>query len=359
MERKIRVAQYGCGRMGKFTTRYAVDGGAEIVAAFDINSAIIGKDVGDYFGIGNIGVKISNVSEADRILSELKPDICIITTTSFMKEIKDIMLICAKNGVNAISSSEESLYPWNSSPLITKEIDESAKKNNCTITGTGANEPQYGGISSLCGGITHKVNKIIARSYYNVDDYGIALANAHGVGLAPEDFETEIAKINNITKVESEVQIEKGEFTPSYVWNINGWICDYLGLKVKDQTQTCRPVFLEKDIYSQTMENIVPRGNAIGMAAIASTITEEGINIQSESIGIVYGQGEEDKVEIIINGETNTECHFQNPDTVGMTCATIVNRIPDVINATAGFVTTSKMPPLNYRVKPLNKYIVD
>lgn len=114
-----------------------------------------------------------------------------------MSEIKDIMLICAQNGINAISSSEESLYPWNSSPYITKEIDEIAKKNNCTISGTGANEPQYGGIASLC------------------------------VGLSPEDFETDIAKVNNITEADSKVLIEKGEFMPSYVWNINGCHCVY------------------------------------------------------------------------------------------------------------------------------------
>lgn len=42
-----------------------------------------------------------------------------------------------------------------------------------------------------------------------------------------------------------------------------------------------------------------------------------------------------------------------------MTCAAVVNRIPDVINAPAGYVTTSKMPALSYSVKPLNEYVTD
>ena len=45
------------------------------------------------------------------------------------------------------------------------------------------------------------------------------------------------------------------------------------------------------------------------------------------------------------------------PATVELTCATIVNRIPDVINGTPGYVSTDKLDELKYRVKPLNEYV--
>jgi 2,4-diaminopentanoate dehydrogenase len=358
MKEQIRFAQYGCGRMGSNTTKYAIEDGAKLVAAFDINPDIIGKDAGEIFGLGNVGVDISDLSDADKILSELKPDICIITTRSLMNEVKDILLICAKNGVNAITTCEEAIYPWNSSPGITKEIDALAKKNNCTITGTGANEAQYGGIFGLYGGITHKTDRIVAKALYNVDDYGIALAIGHGVGLTAEEFEREIASVDNISEAERNLLIEKGEFLPSYVWNTNGWICDYLGLTVKSQIQKCKPVFADVDIESKTMGKVIEKGKAIGMAAVSITETEENITIEAECVGIVYGQGEEDTNDSVTYGVPNTECYFKNPDTVGMTCSVIVNRIPDVINARPGFVTTSQMPTLKYRAKPLHEYVI-
>ena len=92
MKDKITFAQFGCGRMGRHTAQYAMEKGAEMVAAFDMNPSITGKDFGEVIGKEKTGVVISSAADADRILGELKPDICIITTQSMMKDVKDIML---------------------------------------------------------------------------------------------------------------------------------------------------------------------------------------------------------------------------------------------------------------------------
>jgi 4-hydroxy-tetrahydrodipicolinate reductase len=41
------------------------------------------------------------------------------------------------------------------------------------------------------------------------------------------------------------------------------------------------------------------------------------------------------------------------PASIEVTCATIVNRLPDLIAAPPGFFTTEKMPPARYLTYPL------
>ena len=55
-----------------------------------------------------------------------------------------------------------------------------------------------------------------------------------------------------------------------------------------------------------------------------------------------------DKNEWTIYGDCDTTLVINKPNTVELTCASIVNRIPDVINAPAGFVPTSRMGELKY-----------
>jgi len=68
--------------------RYLLEKGADIVAAFDVNPSVIGKDIGEIIGGKNIGIKVTDAKEADRVLSELKPDVCVIATRSTMADLK-------------------------------------------------------------------------------------------------------------------------------------------------------------------------------------------------------------------------------------------------------------------------------
>ena len=74
-------------------------------------------------------------------------------------------------------------------------------------------------------------------------------------------------------------------------------------------------------------------------------------------IGKVYADTDFDKNEWTVFGEPDTTITVNRPATVELTCATIVNRLPDLINAEPGFITTEKMDELKYRVKPLNEYV--
>lgn len=357
MERKIKVVQYGAGKMSVYTMRYVEEKGGEIVGAIDVNPAVIGKDIGEIMGTEPKGVKVVPLEQAESMLQETKPDVAIVTTMSLMSDVRDALMLCAKLGINAITTCEEAFYPMNSNPTITKELDEMAKQTGCTITGSGYQDIYWGQLISSIAGSTQTIKKIVGSSSYNVEDYGIALAEAHGAGLTLEEFDKQVASLDRISDEERQAMIDKGEYLPSYMWNVNGWLCAKLGLTVTRQTQKTVPQTYSEDIESSTLGMTVKAGMATGMSAVVTTETQEGITIESQCIGKVYSKEDFDKNEWSIEGEPNTTLIINRPATVELTCASVVNRIPDVMNSKAGYIPTEEMGELTYCIKPLNEYV--
>ena len=351
MERKVKVVQFGTGKMAKYTMRYVYEKGGEVVGAVDVNPSVIGKDIGEIIGCENKNIKVTSLQDAEAMLKEVKPDICIVETMSLLKDLEEPFMLCAKLGLNAISTCEEAFFPWNSNPNLTKKIDELAKQNGCTITGSGYQDIYWGQLITSIAGSTQKITKIKGSTSYNVEDYGIALANAHGAGLTLDEFDKQVAIVDKISDEERNKIIQSGDYLPSYMWNTNGWLCEKLGLTIKSQTQVTVPTTNKEDIYSSTLGMTVKSGDATGMSAVVTTETEEGITIESECIGKVYSKDDFDKNEWTVYGEPNTTITVARPSTVELTCATIVNRIPDVINAQPGYVTTDKLGDLQFKLK--------
>ena len=351
MKDKVKVVQFGTGKMAKYTMRYVYEKGGEVVGAIDVNPAVIGKDIGEIIGCENKNVKVTSFEDAEEMLKQVKPDICVVETMSLLKDLEGPFMLCAKLGINAISTCEEAFFPWNSNPNLTKKIDELAKQTGCTITGSGYQDIYWGQLITSIAGSTQKITKIKGSTSYNVEDYGIALANAHGAGLTLDEFDKQVAIVDKISDEERNKIIQSGDYLPSYMWNTNGWLCEKLGLTIKSQTQVTVPTTNKEDIYSSTLGMTVKAGDATGMSAVVTTETEEGITIESECIGKVYSKEDYDKNEWTVYGEPNTTITVARPSTVELTCATIVNRIPDVINAEPGYVTTDKLGDLQFKLK--------
>jgi len=96
----------------------------------------VGKDAGEVAGLGfKLNVPIR--SDAENVLEECDADVCVIATKSLMPDVYDAFELAAEFGVNAISTCEEALYPWNTSPALTSKLDRLSKENNCTLAGSG------------------------------------------------------------------------------------------------------------------------------------------------------------------------------------------------------------------------------
>lgn len=337
MGEKIRVIQYGCGKMGRVFLRYLYEKGAEIVGAIDMNPAVVGKDAGEVAGLGHrLNVPIR--SDAEAVFAECDADACIIAVKSLMSDVVDAYELAARHGVSAISTCEEAFYPWTTSPAITNRLDRLAKDHGCALSGSGYQDVFWGNLVAAIAGATHRIDRIEGSSSYNVEEYGIALAEVHGAGLTPAEFEERIAKNDSL---------------PSYMWNTNEWLCSKLGLSIRSMSQRLVPLFHDADLPSETLGRTIKKGCATGMSAVVTTETNQGVTLVTQCIGKVYAPGEVDANEWTIKGEPDTTVTVSRPSTVELTCATIVNRIPQLLESPPGFYTTEKMPPARYLPYPM------
>lgn len=341
---KVKVVQIGCGKMSKYIMNYIYEKNGLVVGAVDKNKDLIGKDIGFVMEKEDKNVSIEDVKNLDALLKRVKPDVAIITTMSFLNDIESEVRICVKNGVNVLTTCEEAFYPQNSNPSLYEEIDSLAKAYNVTVTGCGYQDIFWCNmVSNLCAS-TEKITKIKGLSSYNVEDYGLALAHAHGAGLSLEAFQKEIGSSNAITKEKREELIENRLFFPSYMWNVTGALASKLNLHITDISQELTPVMTDNDMVSNTLNMTLKKGDVRGMNACVKASTKENILLEITCVGKVYTEEEKDVNDWTIFGEPTTKTLQENPDTVKLTCGDIVGRIPDILKMRSGFVTIDNYP---------------
>src|SRR5262245_49975182 len=107
MPSAVRVVSFGLGPIG-LSAAHLVLGkrSLQLVGAIDIDPQLVGRDLAELVELEKpTGIVVRGDAEA--ALRELKPDVMLHTTASFLPAVKDQLLLAARCGVDVVSSTEE------------------------------------------------------------------------------------------------------------------------------------------------------------------------------------------------------------------------------------------------------------
>jgi len=340
--RKVKVALYGVGAVGSLIAKHLLQkGGIEIVGANDIAEDKVGKDLGEVLGLNRrLGVEVAD--SIDSVLSNVKADIAVHATSSFLKNTYLQIASIVKHGVNVVSTCEELSYPYFSEPGLAAELDSLAKKHNVTVLGTGINpgflmDTLVITLTAVC----QKIEKIRAVRVMNAATRRLPFQKKIGAGLTVEEFKRRI-KTKQIT---GHVGLEQSVamIADALKWNLDRIVAE-----------SVEPVAAKKTVESANIE--VGAGQVAGLRQKAKGIleNEEVIILDFQA----YIGAEEEYDVITIEGVPNVKQRIQ-PCVHGDegTVAMIVNSIPKVINAPAGLLTMKDLPVPSATPKNMNKYL--
>ena len=162
---KPKVAIYGAGQYGLEAMRIMHQKGWEIVAAYNRAGEKVGRDAGELAGIEPLDVPVQDCKTADYASSGANIAIHSVADRLDYNWVGHQRLLSA--GINVICHGGESYFPWGSRPELAGRLDELAKANGVTFTGTGIWDYSRIWSGLLAAGSASELSGLVHRTLTN------------------------------------------------------------------------------------------------------------------------------------------------------------------------------------------------
>jgi hypothetical protein len=336
----IKAVLWGLGAMGSGIALLLEEKGVEIVGAIDV-APKVGKDLGDILGSGKIGVTVED-DPAKALARE--PDLAIICTASFVKDVFPHIKSALEYGANVITIAEEMAYPWAADNELAHEMDCLAREAGKTILGTGIN-PGFilDTLVLALTGVCREVRHIHAKRINNLAPFGPTVMRTQGVGITPEEFQEGLrmgSVVGHVGFRQSAMLIGRG-----LNWDIE---------RVVEEKQPIISRVERRTRYA----HVLP-GNVAGCRHIARAYSggKEVILLEHPQQICPEAEGVETGDYINVDGDppVNLAIKPEIPGGIGTT-AIAVNMIPQVLVSPPGLVTMADLPVPRALLGSLSKH---
>jgi hypothetical protein len=189
----IRVMHFGLGPIGAaIVKQVAARPGFKIVGAIDIDTAKVGRDLGDVVGLPKrLGAKVS--PDAIKALKAAKPDVVVLCTSSSIKEVLPQIEAILKTKTAIVSTTEELSYPGYTHIRQARQIHAMAKKAKVAVLATGVN-PGFAmdALPIVLTAVCERVDRVIVNRVQDARIRRLPFQQKIGAGLTTEQFQKKV-----------------------------------------------------------------------------------------------------------------------------------------------------------------------
>lgn len=337
-----RVLVWGLGAMGSGIAKNVHSKlELKLVGGVEKNPEALGKDIGEFLGIGNIGAKIYD--DPEKAIFETHPDLVVIATNSFVREVIEKIELAAKNHVDVLTIAEEMAYPFYSHPEESIIIDSIARRHSISILGTGINPGFVLDLLIIAmTGACLNVERIEAKRINDLSPFGKTVMETQGVGTTPEEFEEGLKSGTIVGHIGFQQSI--------------AMIADALGWELTKIEETREPIISKterKTAVAHVKPGMVAGCKHIGRGYIDDKVVIELIHPQ-QILPQLEGVETGDYIDIYGDPEIHLSIKPEIPGGKG-TIAVATNMIPYVIEAEPGFLTMADLPVPRTLLKDLGR----
>ena len=189
-----KVMIYGVGYYGLETVRILVRKGWPIVAAVNRAGPKIGEDLDRLAGLSeDLGVIVQDCEMVD--YATLDADIALVVQTERLSLNFAAYRRLLGAGINVICRSSESYFPQGADPHLAEKIDDLAKQNAVTFTGTGIWDFSRIWAGILIAGPCTELRSLTHRSLTDAELANERMMRAYGVDMTQAEFTEKVTKV--------------------------------------------------------------------------------------------------------------------------------------------------------------------
>ena len=340
--KQIQAILIGLGMVGSDIIKNSASKGVDYIGIFDVNPELIGKSAGEVLDIPALDTIIQNTLELDAFLKTHTVDIAINTAAAPAERTIDLVKTVLPHKVNLLTSLADIYVMETHFPELYAELDALATENGVSFFASGIQDVFWTALPIALTGCNLDITEIKGTNVALIDYFGPGVADECYVGW----------DIDKFNKANEAGELPTNDFLIALYELVNK-----LGLHVTSEHSQMEPLLAKEDIYYETIDRHVKKGQLLGNYVESRITTKEGIDLVCDFVSKMSEEGDSDLNKWEITGVPTINIITERMQGEITTGSNIINRIPDVINAEPGIIAASQMPAPFYKVNSLNTYI--